>query len=88
MGKGIEEVMLFALGAQARSWGMRRLTASYIPTRKNIPVKTFLPDHAFVETQIRAGGIEYSIDLAEDALPMPRHVNVEMPEFLKEQTHA
>lgn len=80
IGKGIEEVMLAAMDRQARAWGLRRLDAVYIPTRKNAPVRTFLPNHGFAETQVQDGAIGYSLNLLERALPMPRHVKVEISE--------
>jgi FkbH-like protein len=81
MGKGIEEVMLAMAGRQAESWGVHRLRASFVPTKKNAPARAFLPNHGFSETGTREGVIEYVFDLLHGSLPEAKHVQVEMSEF-------
>jgi FkbH-like protein len=44
MGRGVEQTMLHALVEEARSLGVARLVATYVPTPRNGPVKTFFDD--------------------------------------------
>ena len=47
MGRKIEDGVLDHIIAQARDAGVRRIKATYIPTKKNMPVKDFLPNFGF-----------------------------------------
>jgi FkbH-like protein len=76
MGKGVEEVMLWQAAQQARAWGHRRLRGAYAPTRKNAPIKMFLPDHGFVSLGKEDGIVVYELDLLTANLPPPRHVRI------------
>ena len=47
MGRKIEDGVLDHILGQARDAGVRRIKATYIPTKKNMPVKDFLPNFGF-----------------------------------------
>jgi FkbH-like protein len=47
LGRGVETALLAALAEEARTEGAEYLLASFIPTAKNAPASTFLPDHGF-----------------------------------------
>jgi FkbH-like protein len=47
LGRGVETALLAALADEARIQGAEYLVASFIPTAKNAPASTFLPDHGF-----------------------------------------
>lgn len=79
MGKGIEDCMLAAAARQACQWGLHQVRARYIPTKKNMPARDFLPSHGFVELARGPDGAEYTIRLEGDRLAMPSHVTVEFP---------
>ncbi|HUB66398.1 MAG TPA: HAD-IIIC family phosphatase [Candidatus Methylacidiphilales bacterium] len=47
LGRGVETALLAALAREARAGGATQLNASFIPTAKNAPAASFLPDHGF-----------------------------------------
>jgi FkbH-like protein len=47
LGRGVETALLAALADEARAEGAYGLIASYLPTPKNAPALSFLPDHGF-----------------------------------------
>jgi FkbH-like protein len=47
LGRGVETALLAALAQEARMEAADYLEASFIPTAKNAPASTFLPDHGF-----------------------------------------
>jgi FkbH-like protein len=49
LGRGVEAALLAALAEEARNEGAEHLVASFIPTAKNAPAASFLPDHGFRE---------------------------------------
>ncbi|WP_441250998.1 HAD-IIIC family phosphatase [Kitasatospora sp. McL0602] len=73
--RGIEQTALAAVLAQAAGRGLRRVTASYRPTKKNHKVREFYPSVGFV----RDGGTEQEPDFTHDladVLEVPGHVRV------------
>jgi FkbH-like protein len=48
LGRGVESALLRVVTADLIEAGARRLTARLIPTKKNAPVRDFLPRHGFV----------------------------------------
>ena len=48
LGRGVESALLRIVTADLIEAGARRLTGRLIPTRKNAPVRDFLPRHGFV----------------------------------------
>ena len=60
LGRGVETALLALLAEEARSLGAETLNASFIPTKKNAPAATYLPDHGFQST----GEQTWSISLA------------------------
>jgi FkbH-like protein len=49
LGRGVETALLAALAEEARMAGAEHLVASFIPTAKNAPAASFLPDHGFTQ---------------------------------------
>jgi FkbH-like protein len=47
LGRGVETSLLTALARDAKTEGVSHLKASFIPTQKNAPALSFLPDHGF-----------------------------------------
>jgi FkbH-like protein len=47
LGRGVETALLAALAQEARMESADYVEASFIPTAKNAPAATFLPDHGF-----------------------------------------
>jgi FkbH-like protein len=47
LGRGVETALLAALAEEARIEAAQYLVASFVPTAKNAPASTFLPDHGF-----------------------------------------
>ena len=47
LGRGVETALLAALAQEARMDAADDLVASFIPSAKNAPASTFLPDHGF-----------------------------------------
>jgi FkbH-like protein len=77
IGKGIEDVMLAVVAQQTCQTGLTKLQATYIPTRKNAPIKDFLPNNRFSQKSSCEEAVEYCIDLEEHNLSIPEHVTVE-----------
>ncbi len=50
LGRGVETALLALLAHEARERGAETLHASFIPTAKNAPAATYLPDHGFQST--------------------------------------
>jgi FkbH-like protein len=78
LGKGIEDVMLAVIAEQANQAGLTKLTGTYIPTKKNAPIKDFLPCKDFLRDNQSDQGIEYSFDLKNQNLMVPEHVTIEV----------
>jgi hypothetical protein len=56
LGRGVESALLRVVTADLIEAGARRLTARMIPTRKNAPVRDFLPRHGFIVAPGTASG--------------------------------
>jgi len=50
LGRGVESAFLRAVTTDLVAAGAKKLTSQMIPTKKNAPVRDFLPRHGFVET--------------------------------------
>tara|TARA_B110000014_G_scaffold190501_1_gene139266 strand:+ start:46 stop:1797 length:1752 start_codon:yes stop_codon:yes gene_type:complete len=70
MGRGIEDGVLDHIIKQARKAGVNRIKANYIPTKKNMPVKNFLPDFGFKQEN---GSWYYYID---EKVKKPKHIEM------------
>lgn len=71
IGRSVETAFLAHLAEQARARGLSRLTASFIPTRKNAPAKDFLPAHGFTCTRPGEAESRWELDLASAGLEWP-----------------
>jgi FkbH-like protein len=76
MGKGIEDTMIFDIAVCVREMGIRTLTASYLPTKKNVPIQPFLPGKGFIEIERSGTEIQYSVDLADKKFENPEHIQL------------
>ena len=64
MGRDVEFAFLEYLIKKLSTLGFKKITASFIPTPKNIPSKDFLPDAGFIEKKRGARGAkEYVLDI-------------------------
>ena len=61
LGRGTETALLAALAGEARDAAATSFLASFIPSAKNAPAATFLPDHGFTSL----GDGQWRIDLAQ-----------------------
>jgi FkbH-like protein len=59
LGRGVESALLRVVTTDLVAAGARRLTGRLIPTKKNAPVRDFLPRHGFVATAGEGPGEAY-----------------------------
>jgi len=78
IGKGIEKVMLSVVMEQARQMGAGRVKATYIPTKKNSPVKDFLPNNGFCLINEDDTKKYYDIDLSQVRLTIPEYIGTKV----------
>lgn len=75
MGKGIEDSMLGHVSSIADTMGCQKIIGQYIPTKKNVPVKTFYQDRGF-DGPSGSGDLQeftYECDFAK--ISIPEHIN-------------
>lgn len=77
LGKGVETSMLARVAEQTRHWGLNAIHATFIPTKKNAPIRDFLPGNGFQETARRDDGVDYVFDLTRGDLAVPSYVTIE-----------
>jgi len=64
MGRDVEFAFLEYIIQKLHTAGFKKMTASFIPTSKNVPSKDFLPDAGFVERKGSKKGVkEYALDI-------------------------
>ena len=74
LGRSVEQTMLHVIAEYARSLGLARLVATYIPTERNAPCKQFFDQQsAFARSE---DGLRYVWELP-DPYPLPRHVDLQ-----------
>jgi FkbH-like protein len=72
LARGVETALLAKIAEDARLGGASTIDAAYIPTAKNAPVASFLPDHGFAILD----GNSYTISV--EAVPeRPSYIAVE-----------
>jgi len=69
LGRGVESALLRVVTADLVEAGARRLTARLVPTKKNAPVRDFLPRHGFVPGPGSAGEGGAGEAFVKDPLP-------------------
>ena len=74
LGRGVETALLAALAKEARAEGVREITASFLPTAKNVPAQNFLADHGFTfiagnSWRIPVDAISTSDVVADETVP-------------------
>lgn len=72
MGRGVEEVMLSAAIASARSRDVPEIRAQYVPTAKNAPCLTFFKNGS----RFRCDGNHLFRWRTADGYPLPHHIQV------------
>ena len=73
MGRGVEQTMLHVLVNYARACGAQLLRATYLPTERNGPCKSFFDERSgFVRSE---NGVRYEWDVTE-AFPAPEHIDI------------
>jgi FkbH-like protein len=76
MGRGVEQTMLHAVAEHARSLGLVRLAATYLPTDRNAPCKHFFDEQSRFSRS--ADGHRYEWDLRVP-YPLPEHICIQYP---------
>jgi FkbH-like protein len=71
MGLGVETAFLHRICADAAAQRVPRLVGEYVPTRKNVPVKSFYGDHGFALASDTDGRQEWALDVAARPVAMP-----------------
>ncbi|HZJ66864.1 MAG TPA: hypothetical protein VFD36_25330, partial [Kofleriaceae bacterium] len=69
LGRGVESALLRVVTADLIAAGAQRLTARLIPTKKNAPVRDFLPRHGFVPASAPAAGDSPGEAFVKEPLP-------------------
>ena len=65
MGRTVEHRVMNHLAAAARDLGYERLLGEYLPTPKNVPVKSLLEDFGFKPAPAGPGGSHHVLRLRE-----------------------
>lgn len=73
IGRSVETAMLATIAEMSRARGCNTLKASFIPTAKNAPAESFLPDHGFVLDEESAA---WRRSLEESLPEVPRWIRV------------
>jgi FkbH-like protein len=69
LGRGVESALLRVVTGDLMSAGAQRLTSTLIPTKKNAPVRDFLPRHGFVAAPGATAGDGPGEHFAKEPLP-------------------
>jgi predicted enzyme involved in methoxymalonyl-ACP biosynthesis len=72
MGRGIEEGILGKILEIAKSKGIEKITATFIPTEKNKPSENFLENYGFKKEK------ENWVFLLKNKIKIPDHLQVEL----------
>ena len=75
MGRGVEEAMLKVLVDDARSRGLARVSATYVPTPRNAPCDRFFRERSGWRAEAADDKVEFIWDLRRD-YPGPAHVEI------------
>jgi FkbH-like protein len=78
IGRTVETAFLSFLADRARTRGARRLQGWFLPTKKNAPARDFYANHGFTASSNNGKGTLWTLDLAENALPCPEWVNLQI----------
>jgi FkbH-like protein len=79
IGRSVETAMLAHLSDIALGYGARYIDASLIPTAKNAPVRSVLPDHGFEKVGNRDDATEWRLDVSARRVPWPAWFRVHSP---------
>lgn len=75
MGRKVENTMLWYIEKEAKEAGVKSIRASYIPTKKNMPVKSFYEDMKFSCLKEENGTKEYEKSL-DKFIEKPDFINI------------
>jgi FkbH-like protein len=78
IGRTVETAFLSFVVDRARSRGARHLQGWFLPTKKNAPARDFYANHGFTASSNNGNGTLWTLDLAENALPCPEWVNLQI----------
>ena len=76
IGRKVETAFLAKIVADAKEQGVSDLVGEYIPTQKNVPVKSFYSDHGFEEFSQEGNLHRWRLDLTKSTLEMPGWLDV------------
>jgi FkbH-like protein len=71
IGRKVETAFLAKIVADAKKQGVSMLVGEYIPTKKNVPVKSFYADHGFTELEREGNVYRWRLDLTNSSVEMP-----------------
>ncbi|UCC58995.1 MAG: HAD family hydrolase [Candidatus Bathyarchaeum sp.] len=76
IGRKVETAFLAKIVEDAKEQGVSTLVGEYIPTQKNVPVKSFYSDHGFEEFSREGNLYRWRLDLTKSTLEMPEWLDV------------
>ena len=72
IGRGIEDAIVSYILKEAKNQGIEKIIADFIPTKKNKPTETFLPDYGFKKES------EHWIYDLKNSIKSPDHLLLEV----------
>jgi FkbH-like protein len=81
IGRGAETALLAYLVEHARELGKKRITATFHPTAKNEPAKSFLPDHGFRKIADAEDHTTWELSLETATIEAPDYFTVSYSQF-------
>jgi predicted enzyme involved in methoxymalonyl-ACP biosynthesis len=89
MGRGVECAFIDHVIRALAKRGITKLSATFLPTQKNKPAESFLPDHGFITVSDGEGGVHaYELDIAHYADHPCRKVNLAITIKQPEHGHS
>jgi FkbH-like protein len=76
IGRKVETAFLAKIVEDAKEQGASTLVGEYIPTQKNVPVKSFYSDHGFEEFSQEGNLYRWRLDLTKSTVEMPEWLDV------------
>ena len=72
IGRGIEDAIISYILKEAKNQGVEKIRAYFIPTKKNNPAESFLPNYGFKKEN------EYWVYDLKDSIKTPSHLLLEV----------
>jgi len=76
IGRKVETAFLAKIVEVAKKQGATALIGEYIPTKKNVAVKSFYVDHGFEELSLEGKLAKFRLDLIKSTVEIPKWVDV------------